>query len=162
MLVAACDQRPSQAETQAVEVVKLIITEPNNTNKLNVLSHGRAAVIIELIQKDLPSRIAVEFLQARQQQGIPTHFKASTQKNDDPFQKYIVVSVTQGEPSPPKDNQSHFLVLMQRAFNQDWFVTSVSLRAHTSGLNTTANENNNKEHITFPTPPNSIPGSLKP
>ncbi len=162
LVLVACDQRSSQAENQAVEAIKLIVTEPGNTSKLDELSHGRAASIVESIQNDLPSKIAVEYIQARQQQGIRSRFEASTLKTDDPLKKHIVVNIIQGQPSPPKDYQSHFLVLLQREFNQDWFVTGISLHAHTSGLYTEPDESNNKTHITFPPPSNSIPDSPAP
>jgi len=162
VLVAACNQKPSQAEAQAVEVVKLIVSEPDNTSKLDTLSHGRAASIVEEIQNDLPSKIAVEFMQARQQQGIPTHFEASTQKNDNPLEKHIVVSVIQGKSFPSKNIQAHFLVLMQKEFNQDWSVTGISLHAHTSDLDGRPNESNNKEHSRFTSLPPSTPDHPKP
>jgi len=123
--VAGCDWFRDSPETRAKFYLETLVREPDNRERLDELATPAGS---ESVLAGLGTQLAVDYLRARQRQGMALDFAVTAAQRTDPSHRSVRVAAAT-YPSgvrTDRDSRVRFEVTLELSEQNGWRVTRVS------------------------------------
>jgi len=116
------------AESRARLFLETLVQEPDDRERLSELSkpadeHGPETVI-----EGMSTRLAIDYLRARQRQGIPLDLAVTAAQRLDTGRRQVLIAVSANPPGlrQESDGRIRFQVTLELTEQRQWLVTRVT------------------------------------
>ncbi len=125
-LFAACDVVWNVPEGQARDFIQALVTTPTETAQLHELANIPADRNPEDLLDGLATRVAVDFLRAKQAQGVTLDFGRGAVQREEANRKVIGIRVTYAPGGGGANNEVRFQVYMEKDNQDRWRIARVT------------------------------------
>lgn len=125
-LLAACEPFWNTPESRARDFVEALVTAPAETQPLRDIANIPPEQNPETSIDDLSARVGLDFLRARQAQGVSLKFVAGETRRVDDMHRTVMVRVTYLQPGTPTTGEVRFLVQIEKDEQGRWRIARVT------------------------------------
>jgi hypothetical protein len=126
ILLAACDVVWNAPEGQARDFIQTLVTTPADNQQLHELANIPADRNPEDLLDGLSTRVAVDYLRARQAQGASLDFGRGEVQRTDASRLVVGVRVTYAPPGSATNSEVRFQVHMEKDDQGRWRIARVT------------------------------------
>lgn len=126
LIVAACEPFWSTPETRARDFIEALVTAPAETRPLRDIANLPPEQDPAALIDDLSARVGLDFLRARQAQGVSLKFVSGETRRAGDAQRTVVIHVTYLEPGTPVAGEVRFLVRSEKDDRGRWRIARVT------------------------------------
>lgn len=124
--LAACEPFWSAPETRAREFIEALVTDPGDIPQLRDIANISPDRNPSDLLAGLSARVARDFLQAVQAQGITLNFAQSEVKRISTGQRAVTVRVTYLPTGAPASSEVRFQVYVEKNDHGNWRIARVT------------------------------------
>lgn len=124
--VSACQPFWGTPESRARDFIEALVTAPAETRPLRDIAGLPPEQDPAALVDDLAARLGLEFLRARQAQGVALKFVTGETRRADDAQRTVVIHVSYLEPGTPVMGEVRFLVRSEKGADGRWRITRVT------------------------------------
>lgn len=124
--LAACEPFWSTPEARARDFIEALVTAPAETQPLRDIANLPPEQSPEALVDGLSARVGLDFLRARQTQGVSLKFVQGEVRPVDNAQRAVVVHVSYLQPGTPVTGEVRFLVRLEKDDQARWRIARVT------------------------------------
>lgn len=113
-------------ETMARQLVEALLQAPQDSARLRAAARLTETDDPETLLEGLATRVALDFLRARERQGAVHHISVAETRRPSP-QRYVVVLWVVEKADGQAAESRRFQVSLQKAENRDWRIAAVTV-----------------------------------
>lgn len=125
-LLAACEPLWSTPESRARDFIEALVMAPAETQPLRDIASLPPEQNPETLIDDLSARVGLDFLRARQAQGVSLKFVAGETRRTDDTHRTVMVRVTYLQPGTPVTGEVRFQVRIDKDDQGRWRIARVT------------------------------------
>ncbi|MEW6331457.1 MAG: hypothetical protein AB1560_08360 [Pseudomonadota bacterium] len=126
LLLAACEPFWSTPESRARDFIEALVTAPAETGALRDLANLPPEQSPEALVDGLAARVGLDFLRARQAQGVTLKFVQGEARPQDEAHRTVVIHVSFLQPGTPVAGEVRFLVRLEKVDQTRWRIARVT------------------------------------
>ncbi|HSW52440.1 MAG TPA: hypothetical protein VLG93_04345 [Sulfuricaulis sp.] len=126
LAVAACEPFWGTPEARARDFIEALVTAPAETQPLRDIANLPPEKNPEALIDDLSARVGLDFLRARQAQGVSLKFVQGEARPADDRQRAVVIHVAWLQPGTPVTGEVRFLVRLEKDDQARWRIVRVT------------------------------------
>lgn len=126
ILAAGCDAVWNAPEGQARDFIQTLVTMPAETQQLHELANIPADRNPEDLLDGLSTRVAVDFLRAKQAQGVTLDFGRGEVQRTDATRQVVGVRVTYAPAGSGANREVRFQVYMEKDDQGRWRIARIT------------------------------------
>ena len=126
LCLAACEPFWNAPEGRAQDFIETLVRTPADTQKLRDNAHITPDRNPDDLLDGLSSRVALDFLRAKQAQGVTLKFAQSDARMIDATHRTVTIRVTYLEPGTPTNGEVRFQVQSEKDAQDHWHVARVT------------------------------------
>jgi hypothetical protein len=126
LLLAACEPFWSTPESRARDFIEALVTAPAETGALSDLANLPPEQSPEALLDGLAARVGLDFLRARQAQGVALKFVQGQARPVDEGHRTVVIHVSYLQPGTPVAGEVRFLVHLEIDTQARWRIARVT------------------------------------
>ncbi|MBI5782722.1 MAG: hypothetical protein HZA69_03170 [Gammaproteobacteria bacterium] len=124
--VAACEPFWSTPESRARDFIEALVATPAATQPLRDIANLPPEQNPEAPIGDLSARVSLDFLRARQAQGVSLKFVQGETRRADDAHRAVKIYVTYLQPGTPVTGEVRFLVRIEKDDQGRWRIARVT------------------------------------
>lgn len=124
--LAACEPFWSTPESRAQDFIEALVMAPAETQQLRDIADVPSEQNPEALIDDLSARVGVDFLRARQAQGVSMKFVQGETRRADDGHRAVMIHVTYLQPETPVTGEVRFLVRIDKDDQGRWRIARVT------------------------------------
>lgn len=124
--LAACEPFWSTPEGRARDFIEALVTAPAQTQVLRDIANLPPEQNPETPIDDLSARVGLDFLRARQAQGVSLKFAQGETRRVNDTHRAVMIHVTYLQPGTPVTGEVRFLVRIDKDTQGRWHITRVT------------------------------------
>ncbi|MHB8728883.1 MAG: hypothetical protein ACYC9K_07555 [Sulfuricaulis sp.] len=124
--LGACHPFGKAPESRAQDFIEALVTAPADAQKLRAIANVAPERKPEDLIDDLSARVALDFLRAKQAQGITLKFDRVANRQMDVKRHVVTILVDYPQPGKKTNGQIRFQVTVEQDKQGDWHITHVS------------------------------------
>ncbi|MCR4345769.1 MAG: hypothetical protein NUV55_00975 [Sulfuricaulis sp.] len=126
LALAACEPFWSTPEGRAREFIEALVVSPAEIQPLRDIANLPPEENPEALIGDLSARISLDFLRARQAQGVSLKFVQGETRRTDDTHRAAMIHVTYLQPGTPVTGEVRFLVRIEKVAQARWRIARVT------------------------------------
>lgn len=124
--LAACEPTWSTPESIARDFIEALVVTPAGIQPLRAIANLPPEQNPAALIDDLSARIGVDFLRARQAQGVALKFVPGEIRRTDDARRAVMIHVSYLQPGTPVTGEVRFLVRIEKADQDRWRIVRVT------------------------------------
>lgn len=124
--VAGCEPFWIAPEVRAQDFIETLVAQPVDAQKLRNLARAAPDRNPEDLLDDLSARVAVDFLRAKQAQGVVLDFARNDARRINTARRMVTVRVTYPQPGAPANGEVRFHVQVEKDDHGQWRIARVT------------------------------------
>ena len=124
--LAACEPFWIAPEGRAHDFIETLVTQPVDAQKLRDIAQVVPDRNPEDLLDGLSARVAVDFLRAKQAQGLVLDFARSDARQINTTRRMVTVRVSYRQPGAPANGEVRFQVQVEKDNQGQWHIASVT------------------------------------
>jgi hypothetical protein len=124
--LAACHAFWDAPEGRALDFIEALVTAPADAQKLRDIANVAPDRNPEDLVDDLSARVALDFLRAKQTQGITLKFDRADNKRMDAGRRAVTIRVAYPQPGTQSYEKIRFQVLVEKDEQGRWRIARVT------------------------------------
>ncbi|BAV32362.1 hypothetical protein SCL_0037 [Sulfuricaulis limicola] len=124
--LAACNPFWSAPESRARDFIEALVTSPAEIQPLRDIANLPPEQNPDALISDLSARVGLDFLRARQAQGVSLKFVAGEARPVDDAHRAVVIHVAYLQPGTPVAGEVRFLVRLEKDAQARWRIARVT------------------------------------
>lgn len=125
-ILAACEPFWNTPESRARDFIEALAASPTETQTLRDIANLAAEQDPEALIDGLSARVGLDFLRARQAQGVTLKFVQGETRRADDAQRVVMINVTYPQPGTPVTGEVRFLVWIEKDNQGRWRMARVT------------------------------------
>ena len=125
-VLAACEPFWSTPESRARDFIEALVETPSETQPLRDIANLLPEQNPEALIDDLSARVGVDFLRARQAQGVTLKYVQGEIRRADDAHRAVMIHVTYLQPGTPVTGEVRFLVRIEKDDQGRWRIARVT------------------------------------
>ena len=125
--VAACDALRKEPEDRAETFVRMMATLPLDRRQLMEYSDLQPGESEDRLLHDIPTRVALEYMRSRLQQGFDLHYDRVGIRLLDPDSKLVMLEIRSPKRANERQEVMRLQVLMKQVEQRGWVVTGLQV-----------------------------------
>ena len=126
LVLAACKPFWGTPEGRAREFIETLVTAPAETQPLRDIANVPPEQNPETLIDDLSARVGLDFLRARQAQGVSLKFVQGETRRANDTHRTVMIHVTYLQPGIPVTGEVRFLVRIEKNDQGRWRIARVT------------------------------------
>jgi hypothetical protein len=123
--LAACHPARHAPEGRAQDFIEALVTAPADAQKLRDIANIAPERNPDDLVDDLSARVALDFLRARQVQGVALQFHQGESRRIDASRRSVTILVTYLQPGTQSNDKVSFQVLLEVDKEGQWRIAHV-------------------------------------
>ena len=124
--LAACHTSWRPPEARAQDFIEAMVTADADAQKLRDIANIAPDRNPEDLVDDLSARVALDFLRARQAQGLALEFRQGEARQMDANRRAVTILVTYPQPATQTNDEVRFQVLVEKDNEGHWRIVHVT------------------------------------
>lgn len=124
--LGACHPFSKAPESRAQDFIETLVTAPADAQKLREIANLAPERKPEDLVDDLSARVALDFLRAKQTQGVALKFDRAENRRMSATRHVVTILVTYPPSGKQKSGQVRFQVLVDQDKQGDWRIARVT------------------------------------
>lgn len=124
--LAACEPFWNTPESRARDFIEALVVSPTETQTLRDIANLAAEQDPQALIDGLSARIGLDFLRARQAQGVTLKFVQGETRRADDAQRVVMINVTYLQPGTPVTGEVRFQVWIEKDNQGRWRIARVT------------------------------------
>ncbi|GAB4514057.1 MAG: hypothetical protein Tsb0026_19170 [Sulfuricaulis sp.] len=124
--LAACEPFWNSPEGHARDFIEALVTTPAQIQSLRDIANLPPEQNPETLIDDLSARVGLDFLRARQAQGVSLKFVQGETRRVDDMHRVVMIRVTYLQPGTPVAGEVRFLVRMEKGDQGRWRIARIA------------------------------------
>jgi hypothetical protein len=124
--LTACHTSWHAPETRAQDFIEALVTAPADVQKLRDIANIAPDRNPEELVDDLSARVALDFLRARQAQGLALEFRQDNARQMDTSRRVVTILVTYPQPGTQTNDEVRFQILVEKDKEGQWRIAHVT------------------------------------
>ncbi len=124
--LVACDPIWNTPEGRARDFIEALVTAPAETQPLRDIANLPSGQNPEALIDDLSARVGLDFLRARQAQGVSLKFVQGETRRTDDAHRTVMIHVSYLQPGTPVTGDVRFLVRIEKDDQGRWRIVRIA------------------------------------
>lgn len=124
--LAACHPTRHTPEGRAQDFIEALVTAPADAQNLRDIASISPERNPEDLVDDLSARVALDFLRARQAQGVALVFSQGEARRIDAGRRAVMILVTNPQAGTRTNDEARFQVLLEKDKEGQWHIAHVT------------------------------------
>lgn len=126
LFVTGCEPFWNSPENRALDFAEALVTAPADKQKLRDIAHLSADGNPEDLLDGLSARVALDYLRAKQAQGMTLKFALDGAKQIDALRRQVSIHVSYLQPGTPANSEVRMQVQIEKDGQGRWRITHVT------------------------------------
>ena len=125
-VLAGCEPFRNSPESRALDFAEALVTTPADMQKLRDIANLAPDRNPEDLLEGLSTRVAVDFLRAKQAQGTALKFELGSVRQIDVLRRAVSVRVSYLQPGTPANSEVRMQIQIEKDAQGRWCITRVT------------------------------------